>query len=238
VVKETGVPGLKAKVVKETGVPGLKAKEVKEGGVPGLKAKVVKEASGAMPGLSVGGKKNIAKPVSKPGKEEGEEDIDENDDNGTDDNKKEGKVTKKQAFLDMIKKKKESKSINEWVDNVAKKHYHPFATKGEIMEMITNQMTEVETEEEVDEQAPAPAVPKTRPGEKPGTKPTTTPKKTPYHNPGPGTEPHPKAGVKVTTSKIPEFLKYKAIKQNVSETNLPTTQPGKEIKKLNTPPKK
>jgi hypothetical protein len=162
IVPEGGVPGLKAKkVVKETGVPGLTAKkssgelkngtaekEMKESGVPGLKAKVVKkevkEAAGAMPGLTIGGKSNVSK-SSNPVKEK---EVDENDDNDADDNesndKKDGKVSKKQAFLDMIKKKKENKSINEWVDDVAQKHYRPFTTKNDIMEMIMTKLDEVE----------------------------------------------------------------------------------------------
>lgn len=241
IVPESGVPGLKAKVIKKTGVPGLKAKKMN-----------MKE-EGAMPGLTIKGKSTVSNPTSKktvkPENEE-EEEIDEKkktynfdkkktsgnkDEKGKEFNftkkknttdtedKKEGKVSKKQAFLDMIKKKKENKSINEWVDDVAQKHYRPFTTKNDIMEMIMTKLDEVEMEEsEVGVEklpkflkyqaikgsgaAPAPAEPKTKPGTKPTPKqnPGERPK-TPYQ-PGPGINPSPKAkmGVNVTPKTMPK----------------------------------
>jgi len=238
-MKESGVPGLKAKVVKETGVPGLTAKKSSGELKNGTSEKEMKE--GAMPGLTVGGKSNVSK-SSNPIKKESEE-IDETHegDEKEENDEKGGKKDKHEAFIEMLKKKKENKSINEWVENVAQKHYHPFTTKNDIMEMIMTKLeeTEVETNEEVTEKlpkflkyqaikgsgaAPAPAEPKTKPGTKtpPKQNPNERPK-TPYR-PGPGINPAPKAGVR---------------SNRLTETNnVPVTKPGNEIKKLNNPPKK
>lgn len=104
------------------------------------------------------------------------------------------------------KKKNESVVVSEWVKSIAEQKYHTFTSKNEIMEMIKSKLNEQEVGEGVKkghngipefmtyssiksggdvEIAPS----------KPTTAPTKTPtpaRKTPY-NPGPGTNPKPKA---------------------------------------------
>ena len=158
-----------------------------------------------------------------------------------------GKVDKHKAFIEMLKKKKENKSINEWVEDAVQKHYHPFTTKNDIMEMINSRIggsVDIEEEETMVEPAklpgfmtakairgvrnggaaPAPAQPKTRPDTKPGqpkVDPNKRPRRTPYE-PGPGVNPHPKA---------------KALDENepVTKPNVPVIKPG-EVKKPRTSP--
>ena len=99
------------------------------------------------------------------------------------------------------------KSLNEWVQNIVEKNYHPFTSKNEIMELIQSKLTEqhngadVETLPDfltgdaiMDSQT---AEPTTKPITKPGTKPTTRPTpKTPFQ-PGPGPKHNPKAKAKI-----------------------------------------
>jgi hypothetical protein len=131
--------------------------------------------------------------------------------------------------------KRENKEINEWVEDVAKKHYHPFTSKNDIMEMISSKMEEM-NEEGKENKLPgflkakaikssggdvvtAPATPKTKPTTKPGTKPVVKPTpKTPY-KPGPGTNPHPK-GLKEDEEEISEAPKTNKI---------PVVKPGGKI---------
>lgn len=259
-VKESGVPGLTAKKTGKDLKHGTAETEMKEaaGAMPGLTVKG-KTTSAPTKKVETEEEENIneKKPSSGLSKEK-KSAVVKKAKKGEDIGKKgKGfeKVAKaaakeygskekgeKVAAASMWKNiQRENKSINEWVDGVAQKNYRPFTTKGDIMEMIMTKLdeVEVETNEEVTETlpkflkyqeikgggaAPAPSVPKTKPGTKtpPKQNPNERPK-TPY-KPGPGTNPSPKAGVRSS---------------NLTETNnVPVTKPGKEIKKLNNPPKK
>ena len=214
-VKEGGVPGLsKPKVVKETGVPGLNAKKSSGELSHGTTKKEVKEAEGAMPGLTVkSGKKSVEEEKPSVGTTKNKKT--ETNGKEVEDKKTNGKNDKRAAFIEMLKKKKNKENVNEWVENVAKKTYHPFTTKNDIMEMIFNKMEEVGEEVEVPRKvggklpgfltsraiksagadAPAPAKPKTRPTTEPGTTPRKSPNWDPFRKPDPGLNPRPKAGV-------------------------------------------
>ena len=116
-------------------------------------------------------------------------------------------------------KKVEVKEIKNWVKGlVENKEFHSFTSKNEIMELIQTKLTESETmthqfgpkvkkghngiPEFMSYDAIVDAEPKTAPSKpapqtKPGTRPTPTrredPRKTPFKQPGPGTNPKPKA---------------------------------------------
>ena len=116
-------------------------------------------------------------------------------------------------------KKVEVKEIKNWVKGlVENKEFHSFTSKNEIMELIQTKLTESETmthqfgpkvkkghngiPEFMSYDAIVNAEPKTAPSKpapqtKPGTRPTPTrredPRKTPFKQPGPGTNPKPKA---------------------------------------------
>ena len=143
--------------------------------------------------------------------------------------------TSKEANNDAKKlekdKKGEQKQVNEWVENVAKKHYHPFTSKSDIMEMISSKMKEM-NEIDKDDKLPgflkakaiksrgevgtmtAPAQPKTKPGVKPDTRPGERPRKNPYQPPFPRKDPHPKAinPETVMPSEVAESKKIPVIK--------------------------
>ena len=116
-------------------------------------------------------------------------------------------------------KKEDVKEIKNWVKGlVENKEFHSFTSKNEIMELIQTKLTESETmthqfgpkvkkghngiPEFMSYDAIVDAEPKTAPSKpapqtKPGTRPTPTrredPRKTPFKQPGPGTNPKPKA---------------------------------------------
>ena len=116
-------------------------------------------------------------------------------------------------------KKEDVKEIKNWVKGlVENKEFHSFTSKNEIMELIQTKLTESETmthefgpkvkkghngiPEFMTYDAITSAEPKTAPSKpapqtKPGTRPTPTrredPRKTPFKQPGPGTNPKPKA---------------------------------------------
>jgi hypothetical protein len=116
-------------------------------------------------------------------------------------------------------KKVDVKEIKNWVKGlVENKEFHSFTSKNEIMELIQTKLTESETmthqfgpkvkkghngiPEFMSYDAIVDAEPKTAPSKpapqtKPGTRPTPTrredPRKTPFKQPGPGTNPKPKA---------------------------------------------
>ena len=116
-------------------------------------------------------------------------------------------------------KKEDVKEVKNWVkDLVESKEFHSFTSKNEIMELIQTKLTESETmthqfgpkvkkghngiPEFMSYDAIVDAEPKTAPSKpapqtKPGTRPTPTrredPRKTPFKQPGPGTNPKPKA---------------------------------------------
>ena len=116
-------------------------------------------------------------------------------------------------------KKVDVKEIKNWVKGlVENKEFHSFTSKNEIMELIQTKLTESETmthqfgpkvkkghngiPEFMSYDAIVNAEPKTAPSKpapqtKPGTRPTPTrredPRKTPFKQPGPGTNPKPKA---------------------------------------------
>lgn len=230
-MKESGVPGLKAKSSGKLG-HGTAQKEMKEaaGAMPGLTVK----GTTAKPTTKSTSKKETKeeevtekKPSAGLSKEKKSEVVKKAKAGGDIGKKGKGfekvvaaakkggaKDPKAVAAAAMWKNiKREGKEINEWVEDVAKKHYHPFTSKGDIMEMISSKMEEMNEEGgdnklpgflkakaikssggDVDTMdAPAPAVPKTKPGTKPVTKPGETPKKTPYKPPFPRKNPHPKA---------------------------------------------
>jgi hypothetical protein len=121
--------------------------------------------------------------------------------------KKSGKLDQKSKLSMTLKKLKENNEISEWVNNLAETNYHPFTSKGEIMELLKRKLNEQETE------TPTIAPPK----------PTERPKpKTPYE-PGPGTDTKPKAG----HNGIPEFMTYDSIMSSTKEKELPTIAPPK-----------
>jgi len=115
-------------------------------------------------------------------------------------------------------KKEDVKEIKNWVKGlVENKEFHSFTSKNEIMELIQTKLTESNTmiqhgpkvkkghngiPEFMSYDAIVDAEPKTAPSKpapstKPGTRPTPTrredPRKTPFKQPGPGTNPKPKA---------------------------------------------
>ena len=116
-------------------------------------------------------------------------------------------------------KKVDVKEIKNWVKGlVENKEFHSFTSKNEIMELIQTKLTESDTmthqfgpkvkkghngiPEFMSYDAIVDAEPKTAPSKpapqtKPGTRPTPTrredPRKTPFKQPGPGTNPKPKA---------------------------------------------
>ena len=115
-------------------------------------------------------------------------------------------------------KKEDVKEIKNWVKGlVENKEFHSFTSKNEIMELIQSKLTESNTmvqhgpkvkkghngiPEFMSYDAIVDAEPKTAPSKpapqtKPGTRPTPTrredPRKTPFKQPGPGTNPKPKA---------------------------------------------
>ena len=116
-------------------------------------------------------------------------------------------------------KKEDVKEVKNWVKGlVENKEFHSFTSKNEIMELIQTKLTESETmthqfgpkvkkghngiPEFMSYDAIVNAEPKTAPSKpapqtKPGTRPTPTrredPRKTPFKQPGPGTNPKPKA---------------------------------------------
>jgi hypothetical protein len=129
---------------------------------------------------------------------------------------KEGGKLGQRDRLDMtLKKLKENHEISEWVNNLAETNYHPFTSKGEIMELLQRKLNETETMVPMPKKAKIGhnGIPefmtydsimgstkeKETPTETPvREKPTPTerPKpKTPY-DPGPGTDTKPKAGIK------------------------------------------
>lgn len=104
--------------------------------------------------------------------------------------------------------KRESTEVKEWVNNLFESNYHPFTSKGEIMELIKTKMVQHEEgpkvkkghngvpefmtydaikKSEVSEDKPATAP------VKPKTKPDTKPKPSTPYQPGPGKNPKPKA---------------------------------------------
>ncbi len=118
-------------------------------------------------------------------------------------------------------KKEDVKEIKNWVKGlVENKEFHSFTSKNEIMELIQSKLNESETmthqfgpkvkkghngiPEFMSYDAIVSAEPKTAPSKpapstKPGTRPTPTrredPRKTPFKQPGPGTNPKPKAKI-------------------------------------------
>ena len=116
-------------------------------------------------------------------------------------------------------KKEDVKEVKNWVKGlVENKEFHSFTSKNEIMELIQSKLNESETmthqfgpkvkkghngiPEFMSYDAIVDAEPKTAPSKpapqtKPGTRPTPTrredPRKTPFKQPGPGTNPKPKA---------------------------------------------
>jgi len=59
---------------------------------------------------------------------------------------KEGRKLGQRAKLAMtLKKLKENHEISEWVNNLAETNYHPFTSKGEIMELLQRKLNETET---------------------------------------------------------------------------------------------
>ena len=115
-------------------------------------------------------------------------------------------------------KKEDVKEVKNWVKGlVENKEFHSFTSKNEIMELIQSKLTESNTmvqhgpkvkkghngiPEFMSYDAIVDAEPKTAPSKpapqtKPGTRPTPTrredPRKTPFKQPGPGTNPKPKA---------------------------------------------
>jgi hypothetical protein len=116
--------------------------------------------------------------------------------------KKGGKLGQRARLAMTLKKLKESKEIENWVGDLTEKQYHPFTSKGDIMNLINEKLnkTNVKNDDkslpdfltydsikshEISEDKPtiAPSKPKVEPGKKP---------KTPYQ-PGPGKNPKPKA---------------------------------------------
>ena len=114
----------------------------------------------------------------------------------------------------------ENKTIKNWVKSlVENKEFHSFTSKNEIMELIKTKLNESDTmvqhgpkvkkghngvPEFMTYDAITDAEPKTAPSKpapqtKPGTRPTPTrredPRKTPFKQPGPGTNPKPKAKI-------------------------------------------
>jgi hypothetical protein len=105
-----------------------------------------------------------------------------------------------------------SQPLQEWVEKTVEKNYHPFTSKGEIIELIHSKLaeqkemksdTEIETlpdflmGDAIMNAQPQTAEPTTKPTTKPGTKPTTRPTpKTPFQ-PGPGPKHNPKAERKI-----------------------------------------
>ena len=124
--------------------------------------------------------------------------------------------------IDKEGKRHESKSsseVKEWVESLAENNFHSFTSKNEIMELIQSKLNESEVMEPqhganvkkghngipefMSYDAIVSAEPKTAPSKpapstKPGTRPTPTrredPRKTPFQ-PGPGTNPKPKAKI-------------------------------------------
>ena len=117
-------------------------------------------------------------------------------------------------------KKENIKEVKNWVkDLVENKEFHSFTSKNEIMELIQTKLNESDTmvqhgpkvkkghngvPEFMTYDAITDAEPKTAPSKpapqtKPGTRPTPTrredPRKTPFKQPGPGTNPKPKAKI-------------------------------------------
>jgi hypothetical protein len=129
--------------------------------------------------------------------------------------KKGGKLGQRARLAMTLKKLKENHEISEWVNNLAETNYHPFTSKGEIMELLQRKLNETETMTPMPKKAKIGhnGIPefmtydsimgstkeKETPTETPvREKPTPTerPKpKTPYE-PGPGTDTKPKAGIK------------------------------------------
>lgn len=122
--------------------------------------------------------------------------------------KKGGKLGQRARLATTLKKLKENHEISEWVNNLAETNYHPFTSKGEIMELLQRKLNETET------MVPMPkkgkighnGIPefmtydsimgstKEKETETPVITPTTPtkPKINPY-DPGPGTDTKPKA---------------------------------------------
>lgn len=125
--------------------------------------------------------------------------------------KKKGKIGQKARLALTLKKLKEHSDEQTWVNKLVENKYHSMTTKNEIMELIQTKLNEVETMAPMPKKVKRghngipefmsydaikgsePAVAPTKPTTKPTTKPDTRPKpKTPYQ-PGPGTNPKPKA---------------------------------------------
>jgi hypothetical protein len=121
--------------------------------------------------------------------------------------KDEKKVADAKELLAKLTKKTKDKSLNEWVENIVEKNYHPFTSKNEIMELIEANLNEQRPQE-----APHPAEPdiEVEPGkrEAPDVDPDD-----PFRDPHPGIDPNPKAKKKLSAddakNKIINLLKKK-----------------------------
>jgi len=203
-------------------------KKAKSGGDIGKKGKEFKDVEAAAKKGGAKDPKAVAAAAMWKNIRREEEECSECKKTETTDKKKSEVVKKSISGKDVGKKGKE---INEWVENVAKKHYHPFTSKSEIMEMISSKMEEM-NEIDNDNKLPgflkakaiksrgevgtmtAPAQPKTKPGVKPDTRPGERPRKNPYQPPFPRKDPHPKAinPETVMPSEVAESKKIPVIK--------------------------
>jgi hypothetical protein len=59
--------------------------------------------------------------------------------------KKGGKLGQRARLAMTLKKLKENYEVSEWVNDLAEKNYHPFTSKGEIMELLVKKLNETET---------------------------------------------------------------------------------------------
>lgn len=125
--------------------------------------------------------------------------------------KKGGKLGQKARLAMTLRKLKENQEVSEWINNLAETNYHPFTSKGEIMELLQKKLNETETMVPMPKKAKVGhnGVPefmtydsimsstkeKESPTTKPGTKtpPSEKPKPNTPYQPGPGKDPKPKA---------------------------------------------
>ena len=139
--------------------------------------------------------------------------------------KKGGKAAKK-AKMDLSKQKKE---VNEWVDSLVEKNYHPLTTKGDIIGTITKKVNESATvipmpnkakighngiPEFMTYDAIVGAEPATKPQEKP-SEPTTVPRERPRETPrkDPRREPFRKPDTNPRVNPNPKAEKLKQAAQ-------------------------
>lgn len=98
----------------------------------------------------------------------------------------------------------DKQNIKEWVENVVKKNYRPYASKKDIIEMVKNKLKDVE--EQLVEPAPV-KTPKIKPDTEPNTTPNKKPNRDPWRKPGKQPDPTPK----FKNQKLPVFLTFKEL---------------------------